>query len=90
MLNHEGEYLAFGGNPSMVGVKLRDIKGIDGDGMLEAIKRQASVEPGWVEYDIINPVSKQVQRKMSFVLDLDKMYVGCGVYKNFVNNLEAR
>ena len=45
---------------------------------------QADYEPGWVEYDIANPTTGQVQSKMSFVQKLDGLYVGCGVYKYFV------
>jgi methyl-accepting chemotaxis protein len=84
-LDAHGRYLAFGGNPAKVGTRVQDIVGIDGAGLLETIINQANYEPGWVEYDITNPVSGQVQTKMSFVVAVDDVFVGCGVYKNLVS-----
>lgn len=84
VLDHKGTYLAFGGNHAKVGTRVQDIAGIDGDSLMKAIAAQAQAEPGWVEYDIVNPVSGQVQAKMSFVQQLDGVFVGCGVYKNLV------
>jgi biotin operon repressor len=83
-LDDQGHYLAFGGNPAKVGTRVLDIAGIDGAGLLQTIINQARYEPGWVEYDITNPSSGQVQTKMSYVLMVDDLYVGCGVYKNLV------
>jgi methyl-accepting chemotaxis protein len=83
-LDAGGHYLAFGGNAAKVGTRVQDIAGIDGTGLLQTIMTQASYEPGWVEYDITNPTSGQVQTKMSYVLMVDDLYVGCGVYKNLI------
>lgn len=83
-LDRNGAYLAFGGNQAKVGTRVQDIPGIDGNGLLGAIINQASLEPGWVEYDITNPASGRVQTKMSFVQELDDLFIGCGVYKNLV------
>ncbi|MBX9958982.1 MAG: cache domain-containing protein [Burkholderiaceae bacterium] len=83
-LDRAGHYRAFGGNPAKVGTRVQDIPGIDGQGLLEAIVAQAEREPGWVEYDITNPATGAVQTKMSYVLRVDDLYVGCGVYKNLV------
>jgi signal transduction histidine kinase len=63
---------------------VQDIAGIDGQGLINAIVAQASREPGWVEYDITNPATGTVQTKMSFVQQVDEVFVGCGVYKNLV------
>ncbi len=82
VLDRNGTYVAFGGNPAKVGTRVQDIAGIDGDGLLDAIITQASMEPGWVEYDITNPTTARVQTKMSFVQPVDDLFVGCGVYKN--------
>ena len=83
-LDRKGSYLAFGGNPSKVGTRVQDIAGIDGNRLLKSIIDQASQEPGWVEYDITNPTTGKVQTKMSFVEQIDELFVGCGVYKNLV------
>jgi chromosome segregation ATPase len=83
-LDRNGAYVAFGGNPAKVGTRVQDIPGIDGQGLLNAIVSQASHEPGWVEYDITNPATGAVQTKMSYVMQVDDVFIGCGVYKNLV------
>jgi signal transduction histidine kinase len=55
VLDENGRYVAFGGNPAKVGTRVQDIAGIDGQGLLNSIVGQADYEPGWVEYDIANP-----------------------------------
>ena len=80
-LDRTGGYRAFGGKPEKVGSRVQDIQGVDGQALLEAIIRQAESEPGWVEYDIVNPQTGVIQTKMSYVTQVDDVYVGCGVYK---------
>jgi signal transduction histidine kinase len=63
---------------------VQDIAGIDGQGLLDSIFLQASREPGWVEYDISNPATGRVQTKMSYVVMVDDLALGCGVYRNLV------
>lgn len=82
VLDRDGTYMAFGGNQAKIGTRVQDIAGIDGEGLLESIITQASMEPGWLEYDIENPTNGRVQTKMSFVQQVDDLFVGCGVYKN--------
>ena len=84
VLDWQGQYLAFANNQAKVGTRVHDVPGIDGEKLIQAIVSQADVAPGWVEYDIVNPASGQVQTKMSFVVKVDDIYVGCGVYKNMV------
>jgi methyl-accepting chemotaxis protein len=84
-LDRAGTYLAFGGNPAKVGTRVQDIPGIAGDRLVNDIVAQAEREPGWVEYDIQNPSTGKVQTKMSFVCQLDDLYVGCGVYKTLAS-----
>ena len=55
-----------------------------GDRLVNDIVSQADREPGWVEYDITNPASGRIQTKMSYVVKVDDLYVGCGVYKSMV------
>jgi methyl-accepting chemotaxis protein len=84
VLDANGTYLAFGGNQAKVGTRVQDIAGINGQGLVDDIINQARIEPGWVEYDITNPLTGRVQTKMSFVQQVDDWYLGCGVYKNLV------
>jgi methyl-accepting chemotaxis protein len=84
VLDAKGTYLAFGGNPAKVGTRVQDVAGIDGDALIASITRQASQGPGWVEYEITNPTTGKVQTKLSYVQQVDDVYVGCGVYKNLM------
>jgi signal transduction histidine kinase len=84
VLDRNGTYVAFGGNPAKVGTRVQDIAGIDGQGLLDSIYSQAMREPGWVEYDITNPTTGRVQTKMSYVQMIDDLAMGCGVYRNLV------
>ncbi len=88
-LDATGRYQAFGGNPAKVGTRVQDIPGVQGDALLAAIVQQADVAPGWAEYDITNPVTQAVQTKMSYVMRLGDVYVGCGVYKSLVQRQAA-
>jgi methyl-accepting chemotaxis protein len=81
-LDQLGTYRAFGGKPDKVGTRVQDIAGVDGQALLASIVAQAEHEPGWVEYDIVNPQTGAVQAKMSYVMQIDDLYVGCGVYKS--------
>lgn len=81
-LDRNGTYRAFGGKPEKVGSRVQDIAGVDGQTLLASIVAQAEHEPGWVEYDIVNPQTGAVQTKMSYVTRVDDLYVGCGVYKS--------
>lgn len=86
VLDRAGTYLAFGGNVAKVGTRVQDIPGVDGDKLAHDIVAQAERGPGWVEYDITNPMTGIVQSKMSFVQLVDGMYLGCGVYKTLAKN----
>ena len=83
ILDALGNYIVFGGNPAKVGTSVHQLPGVDGQGLLNAIVNQSEQGPGWVEYDFTNPVTGQVQAKMSYVRKLDDGYLGCGVYKKF-------
>jgi signal transduction histidine kinase len=81
VLDAQGRYLAFAGNPAKVGTRVHDVPGIDGNALMHAIVSQSEAGACWVEYDITNPSTGKVQSKMSYVIQLDGNYVGCGVYK---------
>ena len=87
LLDRNGQYLAFAGNPAKVGTRVQDVAGIDGNALMASITQQADSAPGWVEYDIVNPLNGQVQTKMSYVVKVDEGYVGCGVYKTLMAHL---
>ncbi|QCB48615.1 HAMP domain-containing protein [Hydrogenophaga sp. PAMC20947] len=88
-LDRQGTYRAFGGKPDKVGSRVQDIPGVDGEALLQSIIEQAQTEPGWVEYDIVNPLSGALQGKMSYVTQVDDLYIGCGVYKTAIARVSA-
>lgn len=88
-LDRQGVYRAFGGKPEKVGSRVQDIPGIDGQALLESIIAQAEQDIGWVEYDIVNPVTGAIQTKMSYVTRVDDLYIGCGVYKTVTQAVPA-
>jgi signal transduction histidine kinase len=76
--------MAFAGNSAKVGTRVHDVPGVNGQALVDDMFEQLAFEPGWVEYDITNPISGQVQSKLSFVMAVDDLAVGCGVYKDLV------
>ena len=42
----------------------------------------ASEGPSWVSCGITNPATGMVQTKMPFVVELEGLYLGCGIYKS--------
>lgn len=83
VLDAEGRYRAFGGNPGKIGSRVQDLAGVNGNQLLHSIIAQSEQGPGWVEYSINHPATGKVQAKMSYVCQQDGLYLGCGIYKNF-------
>ncbi len=87
-LDAQGRYLGFAGNPARVGQRVQDVmKGAAGERLVQAIIEQAERGPGWVQYTIAHPQTGEPQDKMSFVVKVDDLYVGCGVYKGAMRTL---
>ena len=79
--NRQGQYLAFGGNPSKLRVSLMTLPGLDGKKLVhDAFSLPAS--GGWVDYQITNPANGKVDWKTSYIEAItDDVVLGCGVYK---------
>ncbi len=78
----DGNTVAHGANPGLIGHTNLDLK--DADGKLynkEMIDLANSKGSGWVEYRWPNPVSHKIEAKSSFVEKVDKYVVGAGAYK---------
>jgi methyl-accepting chemotaxis protein len=86
-LDAQGHYRGFAGNPARVGQRVQDVAGAVGAQLLRDIIEQAERGPGWVQYSIAHPQTGQPQDKMSFVVKIDDLYVGCGVYKGMMQAL---
>ena len=81
----QGGVLAHGGNPGLVGKSLFEQKDpstgkLFVQDMIEIAKTKGS---GWLEYDWINPVSKKLQPKKSWVVRVEgeNYFVVCGAFK---------
>ncbi len=69
-------------NPGLIG---KDVVGLkDAEGklfMAEMIKLANENGSGWVDYMWVNPASKKIQAKSTYVEKAGEMFFGAGVYK---------
>jgi uncharacterized protein YoxC len=82
VFNRQGKYDAFGSTPNRVGSTVFETPGLDADYILREGFSVADQGGGWIEYDVINPVTHIVDIKTSYILPLgtDRL-IGCGVFK---------
>ncbi|MBA5688271.1 cache domain-containing protein [Rugamonas apoptosis] len=77
-----GQALAHGNNPKMVGKPLIGLRDVEGKPVIqEMVELAKSKGKGWVDYKWPNPVTHAVETKSGYVERLDDMLVGSGVYK---------
>jgi methyl-accepting chemotaxis protein len=83
VVDRRGTYIVHGAKPAMEGKRVHEVPGIDGDRFVsEAWEAANEPNGGWVEYDIVNPESGDVQPKASFVVRIgDDRFLGCGIYR---------
>jgi methyl-accepting chemotaxis protein len=83
VLDREGTYRVMGLDPAKVGTRVHDAPGIDADAFMANVLHRVEQGGGWVEYNIINPVTGQVRAKSSFVAPLPNgLIIGCGAYRS--------
>ena len=81
-IDRSGSYRAFGGRPDKVGTSIVEAIGSSGERMVADAFARAAEGGGWVEYEIVNPLTRVAAPKMSYIRPLDdQLVVGCGVYK---------
>jgi methyl-accepting chemotaxis protein len=79
--DREGRYHVHGAKPAMEGHRVHELPGIDGDRFARE-SWQATAGSHWVEYNITNPDTGQVQPKASYVVALnERLLIGCGIYR---------
>jgi methyl-accepting chemotaxis protein len=87
VFDREGIYRVMGADRAKTGSRLHDAPGLDADALLRDAWERADAGGGWVEYNIINPVTGDVRGKSSFVLPInDQLLVGCGAYRSALKN----
>jgi cytochrome c len=69
-------------NPKLIGKNLMDVP--DTDGKLfrkEIVETAKSKGSGWVDYKYLNPETKKVEAKTTYVLKVGDLVLCCGAYK---------
>lgn len=83
VFDRDGVYRVMGADINKVGTSLFDAQGVDAQQLLEDAWERADQGGGWVEYTIVNPVTRDVRGKASYILPLDgQLLVGCGAYRS--------
>lgn len=79
----DGNTVSHGANMGMIGHTNLDLKDADGKPynkeMIELAKAKGS---GWVDYRWVNPVSKKIEQKSSYILHVGEYVIGAGFYKS--------
>ncbi|TSE24371.1 Methyl-accepting chemotaxis protein I [Tepidimonas sediminis] len=87
VLDEAGTYRVMGLDRTKVGTRVHDAPGIDAEAFLADVRHRVAQGGGWVEYNIINPVTGQVRAKSSYVVPLDNgLVLGCGAYRSAIKN----
>jgi methyl-accepting chemotaxis protein len=91
VFDRQGVYRVIGADVSRVGTSLFQTPGVDAQQLLDDAWRRCDQGGGWVEYNIINPVTGEVRGKSSYVLPLDsERLIGCGAYRSALSDAESR
>lgn len=84
VVDFSGVILADGGNPGFVGVNLIALKDTKGKYLFkEMVETAKAKDSGWVEYTWLNPATKKIQPKSTYVKRIKGMdaLLACGVLK---------
>ena len=81
VVDRQGQYRVHGSKPEWEGRRVHELPGIDGERFVRDVWARAE-RGGWVEYDIFNATTGEVQPKASYVQQIDRdLALGCGVYR---------
>ena len=87
VFDRQGVYRVMGADRNKSGSRLHDAPGLNADKLVADAFAQAELGGGWVEYNIVNPVTKAVRAKASYIFPLDNgMVLGCGAYRSAVSH----
>jgi len=86
-LDREGTYRIMGADIGKVGSSVHQAQGVDGAKLVKDAWYRAEQGGGWVEYNIVNPVTGDVRGKSSFVIPVaDDLLLGCGAYRSAISD----
>ncbi|MEZ5653760.1 MAG: methyl-accepting chemotaxis protein [Burkholderiaceae bacterium] len=72
----------YGANPAKAGhATLDELTGVDADYLFKVSCEAADRGGDWIEYDVRNPFTGEVEPKVSYVIGVGSLVLGCGVYR---------
>ena len=78
----QGVIIAHPMNAKLIGKDMSDVKDTNGKSFTKFfIATVADAGQGWVDYNWLNPVTKEIDSKASYVAKAGDIFVGCGIYK---------
>jgi hypothetical protein len=91
VFDRRGVYRVMGADRNRVGTSLFDAQGVDAQQLLDDAWHRCDLGGGWVEYNIVNPLTGTVRGKSSYVLPLtDDLLIGCGAYRSALTESDNR
>jgi cytochrome c len=79
----EGKALAHGGNPTLIGKNLMEMKDPDGvQPVKESIRILGANNDGTLDFKWPNPISKKIEAKSAFISKAKNDWCGVGYYKS--------
>jgi len=82
IVDFNGLTLAHGGNAKLVGKNMLELKDADGEFFIKKFIGVAKAKGnGWVDYKWVNPVTKRIEPKSTYIQKVDDYFLGCGIYK---------
>jgi cytochrome c len=77
-----GVTAAHGGNPKFVGRNMIDLKDVNGKPFIKEMADVVKAKgKGRVDYKWLNPLSKEIDAKSTYVEKVGDLVLGCGIYK---------
>jgi len=77
-----GNCVAHGARPALIGKNLIDLKDQDGKYLIrEMVDIASGTGNGWVDYKWPNPLTNKIEDKSSYVEKMGGYFVGVGVYR---------
>lgn len=84
-LDRAGVYRIMGADIAKVNTHVSQAPGVDAEQLIEDVWNRAEQGGGWVEYNIVNPVTGDVRGKASYVIPVsDDLVLGCGAYRSAI------
>ncbi|RFP13156.1 histidine kinase [Duganella sp. BJB488] len=82
VIDTKGIILAHGATPKVIGKDLSQVRDADGTYFVQQIIALVTAnKAGWVDYKWVNPVTKQIESKSTYVEPIDGLGFAVGVYR---------